>query len=110
MSVHPGPSGDDTQVRFIGMEPQILPDLLLLLGKLIRRRDPTHLIQEQLSLRLHFPDERFQLRLALLPGVGVDAFGVFGAVRPGGGVTAREQMVIDLGDASSTGLPGLSQH
>ena len=110
MSVHPGPSGDDTQVRFIGMEPQILPDLLLLLGKLIRRRDPTHLIQEQLSLRLHFPDERFQLRLALLPGVGVDAFGMLCAVRPGGGVASLKQMVIDLGNTPGARLSLSPQH
>ena len=32
------------------------------------------------------------------------------AVRPGGGVTALKQMVIDLGDAPGAGLPGLSQH
>ena len=42
--------------------------------------------------------------------MGVDAFGVFGAVRPGGGVAAFEQVVIDLSDAPGARLSGLSQH
>ena len=35
---------------------------------------------------------------------------MLGAVRPGGGVAAFEQVVIDLGDAPGAGLPGFSQH
>ena len=35
---------------------------------------------------------------------------MLGAVRPGGGVAALKQMIIDLGDAPGAGLPGLSQH
>ena len=42
--------------------------------------------------------------------MGVDTFGVLGAVRLGGGVAPLEQVVIDLGDAPGAGLPGLSQH
>ena len=42
--------------------------------------------------------------------MGVDAFGVLGTIRPGGGVASLKQVVIDLGDAPGAGLPGLSQH
>ena len=60
--------------------------------------------------RVHPLNQRLQLRLTLVPGVGVDAFGMLGAVRPGGRVAAFEQVVIDLRDAPGAGLPGLSQH
>lgn len=91
----------------LGCLPQHPTDHLILLV----RRVPGHpgasgdgLTTGHIGAELHIhPD-------LLLSGVGVDTFGVLGAVWPGGGVTAREQMVIDLGDASSTRLPGLSQH
>lgn len=64
MPVHPSSSGDGTQVGLPGMEPLVLPNLLLLLGEFLRRGDSPDLIQEELPLRLHLPDQRIQLLLA----------------------------------------------
>ena len=102
--------GNHTVIRLVWVEPHIFPDLPLFLGELIGRDDPMHPVQDGLSLCVHLLDQYLQLCLALLPGVGVDAFGMLGAVRPSGGVTALKQVVVDLGDAPGAGLPGLSQH
>lgn len=96
--------GNHTVIRLVWVEPHIFPDLPLLLGELIRRDDPMHPVQDGLSLRVHLPDQHLQLCLALLPGVGVDTFGMLCTVRPGGGVATLEEVVIELVDASSAGL------
>ena len=49
---------------------------------------------------LHLDDQRRQLLLALLTGMGVDVAGVFFAVDPLGRVAALPQVVIDLADAA----------
>ena len=59
-----------------------------------------HPVQDGLSLCVHLLDQHLQLCLALLPGVGVDAFGMLRAVRPGGGVAALEEVVIEFIDAA----------
>ena len=110
MSGYIGTLGNDTVIRFVGVELHVHPDLLLRFGELIRRSDAPCLVPQGLPLCVHLLDQHLQFRLALLPGVGVDAFGVLGAVRPGGGVAPLKQVVIDLGDAPGAGLPGLSQH
>ena len=38
--------------------------------------------------------------------MGVDAFGMLRAVRPGGGVAALEEVVVELVDAAGTGFSG----
>ena len=58
MPIHPSPSGDGAQVGRPGMELHIFPDLLLLFGKLLQRGDSLYLIQKQLPLRLHLPNQR----------------------------------------------------
>ena len=98
MPRHPGASGDGPVAGHVGVELHVRPDLLLRLGELIRRSDAPRLVPQGLPLRIHLLDQHLQLRLARLPGVGVDAFGMLGAVRPGGGVTALEQVVVDLGN------------
>ena len=110
MPRHPGASGDGPVAGHVGVELHVRPDLLLRLGELIRRSDAPCLVPQGLPLRVHLLDQHLQLRLTFLPGVSVDAFGMLGAVRPGGGVAALKQMIIDLGDAPGAGLPGLSQH
>ena len=110
MSRHPGAPGDGPVAGHIGVEFHVRPDLLLSFGQLIRRNDAPCPVPQGLPLRIHLLDQHLQFRLALLPSVGVDAFGMLGAVRPGGGVAAFEQVVIDLGDAPGAGLPGFSQH
>ena len=69
----------------VGVELHLHPDLLLDFGELIRRGDARHPIPPGLPRRVHLLNQHFQLRLTLLPWVGVDAFGLLGAVRPGGG-------------------------
>ena len=103
MPIHPSPSGDGAQVGLPGVEHHIFPNLLLLFGELLRRGDSPYLIQKQLPLRLHLPDQRVQLLLALRPRLRIDIFGVPLAVRPGGGVAALKQVVVDLGDAPGAG-------
>ena len=99
MPCHPGAPGDGPVAGHVGVEFHVHPDLLLGLGELIRQGDTPGLVPQDLQLRIHLLDQRLQFRLARLPSVGVDAFGVLGAVRPGGGVAAFEQVVVDLGDA-----------
>ena len=110
MSSHPGASGDGPVAGRVGVELHVRPNFLLRLGELIRRSDAPCLVPQGLPLRVHLLNQHLQFCLALLPGVGVDAFGVLCAVRPGGRVTALKQLVIDLGDAPGAGLSGLSQH
>ena len=108
MPCHPGAAGDGTVAGHVGVELHVRPDLLLGFRELIRRGDAPCLLPQGLTLFVHLLDQHLQFRLAFLPGVGVDAFGVLCAVRPGGGVTALKQVVVDLGDAPGAGLPGLS--
>ena len=110
MPRHPGASGDGPVAGHVGVELHVRPDLLLRLGELIRRSDAPCLVPQGLPLRVHLLDQRLQLRLALLPSVGVDAFRVLGAVRPGGGVAAFKQVVIDLGNTPGARLSLSSQH
>ena len=56
------------------------------------------------NFRFHLLDQRLQLLLALLTGVGVDALGVFGTVRPGGRIASLKEVVVDLGDTASSRL------
>ena len=107
---HPGAFGDGPITGHIGVEPHVRPDLLLGFGEFIRRSDAPCFVPQGLPLCVHLLDQHLQFRLALLPSVGVDAFGVFGAVRPGGGVTALKQVVIDLGDTPGAGLSLSSQY
>ena len=104
MPRHPGASGDGPVAGHVGVEFHVHPNLLLRFGELIRRSNAPCLVPQGLPLRIHLLDQHLQLRLARLPGVGVDAFGMLGAVRPGGGVAALEQVAIDLGDASGARL------
>ena len=108
MPGHSGASGDSPIAGHIGVELHVRPDFLLGFRELIRRSDAPCLIPQGLPLRIHLLDQHLQLCLAFLPGVGIDAFGMLGAVRPSGGVAAFEQVVIDPSDAPGTGFPGLS--
>lgn len=63
-----------------------------------------HPVQDDLSFRVHLLDQYLQLFLALLAGVGVDAFGMLGAIWPGGGVAAFEEVIVELVDAAGAGL------
>ena len=105
MPGHLGASGDGAVIRLAGVELHVHPDLSLRFCELLRG-DPPHPVPGRLSLRVHLLDERLQLLFALLPGVGVDALGVLGAIRPGGGVAPLEEMVIELVDAPGAWLPG----
>ena len=106
MPGHVGPLGDGAVIRLIGTKPHVLPDLPLLLGKLLRRRDPPQPVLDGLPLCVQLLDEHRQLLLTLLAGVGVDAFGVLGAVRPGGRVAALEEVVVEFRDAAGARLTG----
>ena len=110
MPGHLSPLGDGTVIRLVGAKPHVLPDLPLLFGEFLRRWDPSQPVQDCLPLGVQLLDQHLQFLLTLFTGMGVDTFGVLGAVRPSGGVTALKQVVIDLGNTPSAGLPGLSQH
>lgn len=84
MPGHLSPLGDGAVIRLVWAKPHVLPDLPLLLGEFLRRWDPSQPIQNCLPLGVQLLDEYLQLLLTLLPGVGVDTFGVFRTVRPGG--------------------------
>lgn len=84
MPGHLSPLGDGAVIRLVGVNFHVLPDLPLLLGEFLRRWDPSQPVQNCLPLGVQLLDEHLQFLLALLPGVGVDAFRVLGAVRPGG--------------------------
>ena len=107
---HLGPPGDDAVIGFLRVEPHVLPDLPLLLCKFVRRRDPTHPVLDGLPLCIHLLDEHLQLLLALLTGMGVDAFGVLGAVRPGGRVAPLKEMAVEFRDAPGSRLSGAPGH
>ena len=94
---HLGTLGDGAVICLIGAEPHVLPDLPLLFGEFLRWNDPPHTILDCLPLGVHLPDEHLQFLLILLPGMGVDALGVLGAVRPGWRVAPLEEVVVDLG-------------
>ena len=81
---HLCPLGDGTVIRLVGAEPHVLPDLPLLLGEFLRRRDPSQPVLDGLPLGVQLLDEHLQLLLTVFTGLGVDAFGMLGAVRPGG--------------------------
>ena len=102
--------GNHTVIRLVWVEPHIFPDLPLLLGELIRRDNPMHPVQDGLPFRVHLLDQYLQFCLTLLTGMSVDTFGMLGAIRPGRGVTALKQMVIDLGDAPGARLSLSSLH
>ena len=108
MPCYPGTFGDGPIAGHIGVELHVHPDLPLGFRELIRRGDAPCLVPQGLPLRVYLLDQHLQLCLAFLPGVGVDAFGMLGAVRPSGGVAAFEPVVIDPSDAPGTGFPGLS--
>ena len=55
------------------------------------------------NLGLHLLDQRLQLLLTLLAGVGVDIAGVLFTIGPLGRVAAFEEMVVDLGDTAGAG-------
>ena len=96
--------GNDTVICLIRVEPQVLPDLPLLLGKLIGRDDPMHPVQDGLPFRVHLLDQYLQFCLTLLTGMSVDTFGMLGAIRPGGGVASLKEVVIEFIDAAGSGL------
>lgn len=97
--------GDGAVVRLAGVELHVHPDFPLRVCELLRGDSP-HPVPGRLPLRVHLLDQRFQLLLALLPGMGVDALGVLGPIRPGGGVASLEEMVVKLVDASGAGFAG----
>ena len=84
MPGHLRPLGDGAVIRLVGAKPHILPDLPLLLGEFLRRWDPSQPVQDGLPLGVQLLDEHLQLLLTLFTGMSIDAFGVLGAVRPGG--------------------------
>ena len=102
------PLGDGAVIRLVGTEPHVLPDLPLLLGKFLRRWDPSQPVQNCLPLGVQLLDEHLQFLLTLFTGMGVDTFGVLGAVRPGGWVAALEEVVIDLSNSAGSRLSGAS--
>lgn len=106
MPGHVGPLGDSAIIRFVRVNFHILPDLPLLLGEFLRRWDPPQPILDGLPLRVQLLDEHRQLLLALLAGVGIDALGVLGAIRPGGRVAALEKVVVEFRDAAGARLTG----
>ena len=81
---HLSPFGNGAVIRLIWVNFHILPDLPLLLGKFLRRWDSSQPIQDCLPLGVQLLDEHLQLFLTLFTGMGVDAFGMLGTVRPGG--------------------------
>lgn len=101
---HLGPLGDGTIIRLVGVNFHILPDLPLLLGEFLRRWDLAQPVQDCLPLGVQLLDEYLQLLLALFTGMGVDAFGVLGAVRPGWRVATLEEVVVDLCNAPVPGF------
>ena len=103
---HLGSLGDGAVIRLVRVNFHILPDLPLLLGKFLRRWDPSQPIQDCLPLGVQLLDEHLQLLLTFLTGMGVDAFGVLGAVRPGGRVTALKEVVAEFCDAAGSRLAG----
>lgn len=108
MPRHPGASGDGSVAGHIRVELHVHPNLLLRFGELARRSDAPHLVPQGLPLRLHLLNERVQLLLALLPSFRLDIFRMALAVRPGGGVAALKQVVVDLCDTPCTSPPDLS--
>ena len=84
MPCHLGPLGDGAVIRLVRAKPHVLPDLPLLLGKFLRRWDPSQPVLDGLPLGVQLLDEHIQFLLTLFTGMGVDTFGVLGAVRPGG--------------------------
>ena len=62
MPSHLGPLGDGAVIRLVGAEPHVLPDLPLLLGKFLRRWDPSQPIQDGLPLGVQLLDEHLQLQ------------------------------------------------
>lgn len=103
---HFGPLGNGAIIRLVWVNLHILPDLPLLLGKFLRRGDPSQSVQDCLPLGIQLLDEHLQLLLTLFTGMSIDAFGVLGAIWPGGRVAALEEVVVDLGDAASSRLAG----
>ena len=62
---------------------------------------PCRLFRFQLrQFPLHLDNQRCQLFLALLAGMGIDVAGVLFAVDPLGRVAALKQVVVDLADAA----------
>ena len=106
MSGHLSPLGDGAVIRLVRTKPHVLPDLPLLLGEFLRRWDPSQPVQDCLPLGVQLLDEHLQFLLTLLPGVGVDAFRVLGAVRPGGRVAALKEVVVNLSNAAGSRLSG----
>ena len=55
------------------------------------------------NFRFHLLDQRLQLLLAFLAGMGVDIAGVLFTIGPLGRVAAFEEMVVDLTDTAGAG-------
>lgn len=106
MPSHLGPLGDGTVICLLGVELHVFPNLPLLLGEFFRRYDAPYPILEGFPLCIQLLNKRLQFLLEFLTGVGIDAFRMFRAVRPGGRVTAFEKVVVELGNAASSQLAG----
>ena len=101
--------GNHAVICLVGVEVHVFPDLPLLLGEFLRRWDSSHPVLDSRLLCIHLLDQYLQLFLAFLAGVGVDAFGMLCAIlRPGGGIAALEEVVIEFVDAAGSGLSGAS--
>ena len=106
MPGHVGPLGDSTVIGLIGTKPHVLPDLPLLFGEFLRRYDTPHPVLDGLPLGIQLLDEHLQLLLTHFTSMSIDAFGVLGAVRPGGRVTALKEVVVEFCDAAGSRLAG----
>ena len=74
--------GDGRELCDLRVEAHIIPQLALFLGQLFWRGDARKLLLEIFAFLVHLRDQRLELFLALLAGVGVDVAGMLRPVRP----------------------------
>ena len=96
-----GSFGEGRELCDLRVEAHIVPQLALFLGQLFWRGDARKLLLEIFAFLVHLYDQRPELLLALLAGVGIDIAGVLFAVGPFRGITAFKEMVVNLTDAAS---------
>ena len=107
ISCQSGSFGEGRELCDLRVEAHIVPQLALFLGQLFRRGDARKLLLEIFAFLVHLRDQRLELFLALLAGMGVDVAGMLCPVRPYGRIASLKQVVIEFADAAGTRFPFL---
>ena len=102
-----GSFGKGRELRGLRVEAHIVPQLALFLCQLFWRSDARKPLLEIFAFLVHFRNQRLELFLALLAGMGVDIAGMLRPVWPYRRIASLKQVVIEFADAAGAWFPFL---